>query len=68
MIGFHLRPIAVIDNERFRCTLRIEIHSMTSQVLTQLHLNPDIVQTLSPELRDQLLRFVKDLGRARRPS
>ena len=35
---------------------------MNSPLLTQLHLNPEIVQTLSPELRDQLLRYVKDWG------
>ena len=35
---------------------------MTSPLLAQLHLTTDIVQTLSPELRDQVLHFVKNWG------
>ncbi len=35
---------------------------MTSSLLVQLHLTTEILQTLSPELRDQVLRFVKEWG------
>ncbi len=35
---------------------------MTSSLLARLHLTTEIVQTLSPELRDQVLTFVKTWG------